>query len=131
MVADSPKRRRRACQVLPLAVHYAPQEDLLKRAQLTLTHAGLNTVLDSLAHGVPMLAVPITYEQPAIARRIEWHGCGESIALSQLNVPRLRKRLMDVMENPRYRNAAVRIGRGISMAGGVKQATLLVEKAVK
>ena len=65
----------------PLAVRYAPQEELLARAQLTLTHAGLNTVLDSLTHGVPMVAVPITYEQPAIARRVEWHGCGESASL--------------------------------------------------
>ena len=54
----------------PLVVPYAPQLEVLQRAQLTLTHAGLNTVLDSLAHGVPMVAIPITYEQPAIARRV-------------------------------------------------------------
>ena len=70
----------------PLVVPYAPQETLLERAHLTLTHAGLNTVLDSLAHGVPLVAVPITYEQPSIARRLEWHACGESISLGQLNV---------------------------------------------
>ncbi|HET9370993.1 MAG TPA: glycosyltransferase, partial [Vicinamibacterales bacterium] len=55
----------------PLVVPYAPQTALLERASLTLTHAGLNTVLDSLAAGVPVVAVPITYEQPAIARRLE------------------------------------------------------------
>ena len=72
----------------PLVVRYAPQEKLLERAHLTLTHAGLNTVLDSLAHGVPLVAVPITYEQPSIARRVEWHACGESISLPQLNLRR-------------------------------------------
>ena len=37
----------------PLVVNYAPQLEVLSRARATLTHAGLNTVLDSLTHGVP------------------------------------------------------------------------------
>jgi zeaxanthin glucosyltransferase len=114
----------------PLAVPYAPQDQLLGRTQLTLTHAGLNTVLDSLAQGVPMVAVPITYEQPAIARRVEWHGCGASIELSRLNAERLRRMLIGVMENARHREAAARMQRGISTAGGVERATLLIESAL-
>ena len=113
----------------PLVVRYAPQEDLLARAQLTFTHAGLNTVLDSLAHGVPMVTVPITYEQPAIARRVEWHGCGESMRCSRLNAARLRRMLIGVLENARYRDAAARMQAGISRAGGVKRATSLIESA--
>jgi UDP:flavonoid glycosyltransferase YjiC (YdhE family) len=35
---------------------------LLKRAALCITHAGLNTTLESLAHGVPMVAIPIAYD---------------------------------------------------------------------
>jgi zeaxanthin glucosyltransferase len=115
----------------PLVVRYAPQEELLARAQLTLTHAGLNTVLDSLTHGVPIVAVPITYEQPAIARRIEWHGCGASISHTALNVRRLHRRVIDVMDDSRYRHAAARIRAGISTAGGVERATELTETALK
>ena len=115
----------------PLVVRYAPQELLLERARLTLTHAGLNTVLDSLAHGVPLVAVPITYEQPAIARRVEWHGCGESIALPQLNLRRLRARLASVLHEGCYREGAARMQAAISAAGGVELATVLVESAVE
>jgi len=43
----------------PLVV-YAPQLELLAKARLTITHAGLNTVLDSLSNGVPLVAIPIT-----------------------------------------------------------------------
>ena len=99
--------------------------------RLTLTHAGLNTVLDSLTHGVPIVAVPITYEQPAIARRVEWHGCGESISHSALNPRCLRRGLIDVMDDPRYRDAAARMRAGISTAGGVERATALIEIALK
>lgn len=115
----------------PLVVRYAPQEELLARAHLTLTHAGLNTVLDSLTHGVPMVAVPLTYEQPAIARRIEWHQCGASLSHSELNVRRLRSRLIDVMNDPRYRDAAAHMRAAISTAGGVERATVVAETALK
>ena len=114
----------------PLVVRYAPQRQLLQRAQLTVTHAGLNTVLDSLAHGVPLVAVPITYEQPSIARRVEWHACGESIAPGRLDVRRLRRRLTSVLDNARYRGGAARMREAIARAGGVERATLLIETAV-
>jgi MGT family glycosyltransferase len=42
-----------------LVVHTAPQIELLKRAVLCITHADLNTTLEALAQGVPMVAIPI------------------------------------------------------------------------
>ena len=63
----------------PIAVRFAPQLDVLERINVTITHAGLNTVLDSLSRGVPVIAIPLTYEQPAIARRIVWTGAGQSV----------------------------------------------------
>jgi hypothetical protein len=53
-----------------LIVKQAPQLELLKQATVCITHAALNTVLESLAQGVPQLAIPITYDQPGIAARI-------------------------------------------------------------
>jgi zeaxanthin glucosyltransferase len=43
----------------PLVVGYAPQLELLQKATLTITHAGMNTALESLSNGVPMVAIPI------------------------------------------------------------------------
>jgi zeaxanthin glucosyltransferase len=37
-----------------MVVSYAPQIEILKRSSLCITHAGLNTVLESLSSGVPM-----------------------------------------------------------------------------
>ena len=81
------EREAADCRESRSSSRYAPQVDALARAHLTITHAGLNTVLDSLAHGVPLVAVPITYEQPAIARRVEWTGAGQSIPLSAASDP--------------------------------------------
>lgn len=44
----------------PIVVKYTPQEELLKRSVLTITHAGQNTVIESLTCGVPIVAIPIT-----------------------------------------------------------------------
>ncbi len=114
----------------PLVVPYAPQEELLSRASVTLTHAGLNTVLDSLGHGVPIVAVPITYEQPSIARRVEWHACGRSISLTEVTANRLRDRLEEIADDPRYRDGARRQQAAIGTAGGVQHATTLIETAL-
>jgi zeaxanthin glucosyltransferase len=111
----------------PLVVSYAPQLELLARAQLTVTHAGLNTVLDSLSNAVPLVTVPITYEQPAIARRVEWTGAGKSIALERLDVRRLRSIIREVLGHVSYRRAAGRVGEAIRDAGGVKRAADIVE----
>ena len=113
----------------PLVVPYAPQEELLRRAHLTLTHAGLNTVLDSLAHGVPIVAVPITFEQPAIARRVERAGVGRSIALTQLTAQRLRTVAFDVANTASYRENASLLRSGILESGGVMAASNIIEKS--
>ncbi|MEO0648321.1 MAG: glycosyltransferase, partial [Cyanobacteria bacterium J06650_10] len=56
----------------PLVVEYAPQLDLLKKATLTITHSGMNTVLECLSNGVPIVAIPIANDQPGIASRVVW-----------------------------------------------------------
>ena len=66
-----------------IAVGYAPQLELLPKAALTITHAGMNTTLESLSNGVPMVAIPITNDQPGVAARIAWTGTGEVIPLEQ------------------------------------------------
>jgi MGT family glycosyltransferase len=115
----------------PLVVGYAPQLELLARAQLTITHAGLNTVLDSLTHGVPLVTIPITYEQPAIGRRVEWTGAGKSLPLRGLDARRLRDAVQDILREPSYSRAAGRIGDGIRRAGGIKRAADIVEAALE
>ena len=71
-----------------ILVPYAPQLELMARAKLCITHAGLNTALDALTYGVPLLAIPITNDQPGVAARIEATGTGETLPLDQLDAER-------------------------------------------
>jgi zeaxanthin glucosyltransferase len=113
-----------------VVVSYAPQQALLARATAALTHAGLNTVLDALGHGVPMVAVPLAFEQPAIAARVAWTGCGRVVPFSRLSTERLRNALRAVLEQSSHREAAQRIRESIARAGGAAAAAVIVERAV-
>ena len=114
----------------PLVVSYAPQLELLKKATLTITHAGMNTTLGCLTNGVPMVAIPIAHEQPGIAARIAWTGAGELVPLSRLSVPRLRGAIQRVLTQDSYKKNATRLQEAIRRAGGVNRAADIIEQAV-
>lgn len=114
----------------PLVVRYAPQRELLKRAQLTITHAGLNTTLESLSEGVPMAAIPITFEQPAIAARIRWTGTGDFVTPQQLTTMRLREMIVRVLENPKYRISAEKMKAILQGTNGRARAAEIIQEVL-
>ncbi|MDQ6679245.1 MAG: glycosyltransferase [Acidobacteriota bacterium] len=114
-----------------IAVRYAPQIALFARASLAITHAGLNTVLQALASGVPLLAVPQTHDQPAIAARVRYSGAGLVIRAGRVTEARLSAAVQDLLETPKYRDHAARLQRSIAAAGGVERAAGLVEQALR
>ena len=114
----------------PIVVPFAPQLELLRRATLTITHAGLNTALESLTQGVPMLAIPIANDQPGVASRLEWLGVAEVVPPARLSVPRLRACVGRMLSEPRYRVKAQHWKGKIARADGLAQAANIVEQAI-
>ncbi|MDJ0579529.1 glycosyltransferase [Crocosphaera sp.] len=115
----------------PLVVKYAPQLELVQKAALTITHAGMNTTLESLTYGVPMIAIPVTNDQPGIAARIAWTGVGEMIALDKLNSDNLRPMIQRVLGEKRYYENAKKLQQAIENSGGIDQAVTIIEQAIK
>ncbi|MBC6430887.1 glycosyltransferase [Nostoc sp. HG1] len=114
----------------PLVVGYAPQLELLQKATLTITHAGMNTTLESLKNGVPMVAIPVANDQPGVAARVAWAGAGEVVPLSRVNVPKLRTAIQKVLTEDSYKKNAVRLQEAIQKAGGISRAIDIVEQVV-
>jgi MGT family glycosyltransferase len=111
----------------PIVVHYAPQLELLRRASVTITHGGLNTTLESLANAVPLVALPVTDDQPGVGARITHAGAGCAIPVQQVTAPRLRRALVAVMDDPRYRAAASRIRDQLRALDGPRYAARLID----
>jgi zeaxanthin glucosyltransferase len=113
-----------------VVVRHAPQLELLKRASLCITHAGLNTVLEALAHGVPQVAIPITVDQPGVAARIAEKKTGLVVSLKELIPSRLALLLDQVLHESSYRNNARKLQKIIAETNGLSVAADLVEKAL-
>ena len=113
----------------PIVRPYVPQRALLARSALAITHAGFNTVMDALSFGVPMIALPITFEQPATAARLE--RAGAAVALQRRRgVARIRAAIREVIGNPLYRDGARRLQAEVGTAGGVSRAADLIEASL-
>ena len=61
-------------------VALAPHEQVLKSADLLVTHAGHGTVMAGLASGTPMLCLPGVGDQPHNSQRITALGLGETLS---------------------------------------------------
>ena len=111
-----------------IVVRVAPQIELLKRAALCITHAGLNTALEALAQGVPMVAIPIGYDQPGVAARIAYHGVGEFVEIGNLTAQHLSELIAKVTANPKYRVKARWFQKVLAETPGLDIAADIIER---
>ena len=118
-----------------IVVTSTPQIEVLKRASLCITHAGLNTVLESLTAGVPMVAIPITNDQPGVGARIAHTGTGVVVPLNtlagELAVQKLRNAIETVLNDPSYRENAQRIQQAIVRTNGLNMAADLIDRTLR
>lgn len=70
---------------------YAPQLDVLRHARLFINHGGMNSVMESLHNGVPMVTVPQTNEQRANALRVQELGLGRLVVREDVTARSLRE----------------------------------------
>lgn len=113
----------------PLVRAYVPQRALLARADLAVTHAGFNTVMDALSFGVPLVALPIAFEQPATGARIAHAGAG-MIVRGLRTRDRVRSAMAAVVGEQGYKRKAQVLAQEIAGAGGVRRAADLIEAIV-
>jgi len=113
-----------------IIVQRAPQLELLKLASVCITHAGLNTVLECLAQGVPQVAIPVTFDQPGVAARIAYRKTGVVTSLDKLTPDHLSELVDEVLINPAYRTNAKSLQRKIIAANGLAVAADVVEEAL-
>ena len=113
-----------------IIVKRAPQLEMLRLASVCITHSGLNTVLESLAQGVPQVAIPITFDQPGIAARIAYHKTGVVTSLDKLTAAHLATLLGEVLSDATYRDNARRIQKAMVKTNGLSLAADLVEQSL-
>jgi zeaxanthin glucosyltransferase len=112
-----------------MVVRYAPQIEVLKRSALCITHAGLNTVLESLSNGLPMLALPITNDQPGVAARIANKKLGVVISPDQASPANFVAAIKRVLGDSTFRDNARGMQESIRSTDGLSIAADILERA--
>jgi zeaxanthin glucosyltransferase len=92
-----------------------------------VTHAGMNTVLDCAAARVPMVAIPLAFEQPATAARLAFHRVARVVPPRRAGRATIGEALAGVLGDPAYREALRPAAAEIARAGGTARAADLVE----
>ncbi|MEK3934363.1 macrolide family glycosyltransferase [Sporosarcina sp. FSL W7-1349] len=93
---------------------------ILQRADVFITHSGMNSVNESLFFGVPMVLFPQHGEQRMVAERVVWLGAG--VMLKGKKPKDLEAAVAEVLSDGVYLKRAERLSRTLREAGGATKA---------
>jgi zeaxanthin glucosyltransferase len=110
----------------PLVVTFAPQLEILKRADLAIVHGGANTAFEALMEGKPMVAIPQAFDQPAVAARLKRLKVAEVLPVMRLSVERIRRAVAKVLNDPQCREAAGHVQLALRSTQGAKRAADII-----
>ncbi|MFQ5944191.1 MAG: macrolide family glycosyltransferase [Anaerolineales bacterium] len=106
---------------------YVPQLSVLERADVFITHGGMNSISESVMYGVPMIVVPNTIEQAVNAARVEQLNAGLFEDPSRLTAPDLWEAVEAILSNPSITRGLDQIRRSFEDAGGVARASAAIQ----
>ncbi|WP_239617706.1 macrolide family glycosyltransferase [Cohnella mopanensis] len=103
-------------------IPFIPQLQILREADLFITHGGMNSVNEALYNGVPLLVIPMAADQPIVADRVAALGAGKQLNKETLTAEELREAVTELLRDESYRINSARIGTTLREAGGQKKA---------
>ncbi|GMR34473.1 hypothetical protein PMAYCL1PPCAC_04668, partial [Pristionchus mayeri] len=85
-----------------------PQNDILAHPKTAafITHAGYNSLGESIASGTPLITVPLFGDQFRNSRLAEYRGFGIRVEKSSMNYETLNEALHKILDNPSYEKSA-------------------------
>ncbi len=106
---------------------FVPQLRLLPQMHAVVSHAGHNTVCETLSLGKPMVLAPIRDDQPVIAHQVCKAGAGRTLRFGKFSANEARRAVEDVLDDPRYTENARRLQVSLQALNGPRQGTGIVE----
>ena len=106
---------------------YVDQPGILSKADVFITHCGMNSVSESLYMATPLVLYPQTSEQRAVARRTIEIGAG--LMLTDDSVQGIRSAVQEVLNNASYSTAAKACSEDFRSCIGTAGAAEFIENA--
>jgi len=114
-----------------LVMNYAPQLEVLKLADVFITHGGMNSASEGLFYGVPLIVIPHSSDQPIVAKRVAELKAGLHIPKDKATPEILRDSVVNVLENENYKKNACIIQKSFKEAGGYDKAVDYISEYLK
>ncbi|MDA7026534.1 glycosyltransferase [Bacillus sp. CLL-7-23] len=101
---------------------YIPQLELLEKADLFVTHGGMNSTNEGLYFDTPLLVIPMGADQFMVAEQVGRRGAGIKLDKRKLSSVVLKEKIDKVLGNNQYADAAAKIGESLRNSGGYYRA---------
>jgi len=112
------------------AATYLLYDELLPRTSVFVTNGGYGGVQHALRYGVPIVATGGKEDKPEVGARIAWSGVGRRIRSERPTPRALRRDILAVLNQPRYRQAARRVAADMAAAPGFAGLADIVDRLV-
>lgn len=110
---------------------FIPQLEVLKKAHLFITHGGMNSANEAMYYAVPVITIPQSVDQPAVAKQMEDLGLGKVIDKNNISVENLKNTANEVLHNNIYKENMINMSKDMINAGGYKKAVDEIENYIK
>ena len=100
------------------AAMFLPYAELFPRTAVYVTNGGYGGVQYALRYGVPIVATGGKEDKPEVGARIAWSGVGRRLRTERPAPRALRRDILAVLNQPRYRQASQRMAADIAAAPG-------------
>ena len=106
--------------------NFVPQLDVLKHVDAVVSHGGNNTITETLMHGLPILVIPYSADQPESAGRVKACGAGLRLRPSLATGERLRSLIDRILFDDTFREKAQQVQASYARTQGAVTASRLV-----
>lgn len=100
---------------------YIPQLEVLKYADVFITHGGMNSTNEGLYYNVPLILIPQSVDQPFVASRVAELGAGIIIEKDKVTPKLLKESVIKLLSDKSFRISSEKIGQSLRKAGGFKK----------
>ncbi|HKS00729.1 MAG TPA: macrolide family glycosyltransferase [Arthrobacter sp.] len=107
---------------------FFPQLEVLRHASVFLSHAGMNSTMEALYLGVPIVAYPLQPEQEANARRVEDLGLGRRLPADGLTAALIHEVVAEVGRDQEIRGKVAAMSQRVRNSGGATAAADAMEQ---
>ncbi|XP_050930851.1 UDP-glucuronosyltransferase 2A2 [Lates calcarifer] len=94
-----------------LLVDWLPQNDLLghPKTRVFVAHGGTNGIQEAIYHGVPLVGLPLMFDQPDNFFRMKVRGVAKVLDIATVNKDNFLEALKEVLYEPSYRENMKRL----------------------